>query len=166
MIRNTDWMCDQIRRSHCHGLTASKDWIAWRKSVTALSRGNQCSIISSLWYIVKKPGLTSFQSCSPYSGGLIGGAGVAELRMAAMEDVKTTRFKVALALMHAPITFSVPFNAGSTNCLMGSVTPVMKNGDAVWKTKWHPLRRRAIALLGDRNHTSCVLLLLVRATLI
>ena len=54
------------------------------------------------------PRLTSFQSCSPYNGGFTGTAGVAVLRMAAMDEVSTTRFTLAFDLMTDPITFSVP----------------------------------------------------------
>lgn len=54
---------------------------------------------------------TSFQSCWPCSE-FIGGAGNLVLRMAATEEVSTTRFTLALALMTAPITFSVPWGAG------------------------------------------------------
>lgn len=57
--------------------------------------------------------VTSFQSCSPYSGGFTGGAGVPLLRMAAMEEVSTTRLTLALDLMTALITFSVPWRAGT-----------------------------------------------------
>ena len=52
--------------------------------------------------------LTSFQSCSLYSGGFTGTAGVAVLRMAAMEEVSTTRTTLAFDLMTDPSTFSVP----------------------------------------------------------
>ena len=90
------------------------------------------------------PNLTSFQSCSPNSGGFTGRAGVPELRIAAIDEVSTTLFKVAFALMQARMTFSVPFSAGSTNCLTGSVMPVTKNGDAVWNTKCDPLRKQTV----------------------